>query len=124
MMWLAPFALLVTSLVRPSSQQDGNTTAPFPNATYPNATSPNPAAAVNASFSPPYYPAPWGTGAGEWASAYAKAQAFVSQLTLTEKVNLTTGVGYVATLYRRDKHCLTIIQMGGRALRWSEWSHP
>lgn len=28
-----------------------------------------------------------------WADAYAKARDFVSQLTLLEKVNLTTGVG-------------------------------
>ena len=31
---------------------------------------------------------------GEWADAYARAYDFVSQLTLTEKVNLTTGTGY------------------------------
>lgn len=30
---------------------------------------------------------------GEWAEAYQKAADFVSQLTLLEKVNLTTGVG-------------------------------
>lgn len=42
--------------------------------------------------SPPYYPSPWGTGAGEWADAYEKAIAFVSKLTLAEKVNLTTGM--------------------------------
>ena len=95
MMWFAPLLVLATSLAQPSLQQDGNNTAPFPNATYPNATSPNPAASVNAQFSPPYYPAPWATGAGSgaWADAYAQAQAFVSQLTITEKVNLTTGVG-------------------------------
>jgi beta-glucosidase len=28
-----------------------------------------------------------------WEDAYAKAKDFVSQLTLLEKVNLTTGVG-------------------------------
>jgi beta-glucosidase len=28
-----------------------------------------------------------------WEAAYAAAKAFVSQLTLLEKVNLTTGVG-------------------------------
>jgi beta-glucosidase len=28
-----------------------------------------------------------------WEDAYAKAKAFVEQLTLLEKVNLTTGVG-------------------------------
>lgn len=94
-MWLTPALLLAMGLVRPSLQQDGNSTAPFPAATYPNAQSPNPAAQENAEFSPPYYPSPWGSGSGEWASAYAKAQAFVSQLTLVEKVNLTTGVGYV-----------------------------
>jgi len=43
--------------------------------------------------SPPSYPSPWGSGAGDWAAAYEKARAFVSQLTLLEKVNLTTGVG-------------------------------
>ena len=74
--------------------QDGNTTAPFPYATYPNASSPDPSAMGDNTFSPPYYPSPWGTGAGEWAAAYEKARAFVSQLTLTEKVNLTTGVGW------------------------------
>jgi beta-glucosidase len=113
MMWLAQLALLVTSLVQPSSQQNGNSTAPFPSATYPNATSPNPAASVDASFSPPYYPSPWGTGAGEWASAYAKAKAFVSQLTLIEKVNLTTGVGYVERSYKHDQTDLMSMQMAG-----------
>ncbi|KAJ9637203.1 hypothetical protein H2201_001601 [Coniosporium apollinis] len=33
-------------------------------------------------------------GSGEWAEAYRRAQQFVSQLTLLEKVNLTTGVGW------------------------------
>ena len=28
-----------------------------------------------------------------WEDAYVKAKAFVSQLTLLEKINLTTGVG-------------------------------
>lgn len=93
-MWLAPFLLLATSFVQPSIQQDGNTSTTYPGTTYPNAVSPNPAAAVDATFSPPYYPSPWGSGAGDWASAYAKATAFVGQLTLVEKINLTTGVGW------------------------------
>lgn len=92
-MWFAPALLLVTILPHPSKQQDGNSTAPFPAATYPDAISPDPAAQENAEFSPPYYPSPWGSGSGDWANAYAQAQAFVSQLTLVEKVNLTTGVG-------------------------------
>lgn len=44
--------------------------------------------------SPPKYPSPWMDGSGGWEDAYQKAQAFVRQLTLTEKVNLTTGVGW------------------------------
>lgn len=101
-MWLAPFLFLATSLVRPSSQQDGNTSTTFPRTTYPNAVSPNPAAAADSTFSPPYYPSPWGSGAGDWAGAYAQARAFVSQLSLVEKINLTTGVGCVYYPWLRD----------------------
>ena len=39
---------------------------------------------------PSGYPSPWGTGGVGWDDAYAKAKEFVSQLTLTEKVNLTS----------------------------------
>ncbi|CZT02923.1 probable beta-glucosidase [Rhynchosporium graminicola] len=45
-------------------------------------------------LSPPSYPSPWMTGSNDWQEAYAKAQHFVSGLTLLEKVNLTTGVGW------------------------------
>ncbi|KAG9247915.1 putative beta-glucosidase A, partial [Calycina marina] len=45
-------------------------------------------------YSPPSYPSPWMRGGNGWDSAYTKAKAFVSQLTLLEKVNLTTGVGW------------------------------
>lgn len=45
-------------------------------------------------FSPPHYPSPWmDPEADGWQAAYAQAKDFVSQLTLLEKVNLTTGVG-------------------------------
>jgi beta-glucosidase len=45
--------------------------------------------------SDPHYPSPWmNPDADGWAEAYAQARDFVSQLTLTEKVNLTTGVGW------------------------------
>jgi hypothetical protein len=45
-------------------------------------------------FSPPVYPSPWmNPQADGWKEAYVKAKDFVSQLTLVEKVNLTTGVG-------------------------------
>ena len=64
-------------------------------ATYPSATDPRAAeGAKSFQTSPPFYPSPWGNGRGEWAEAYDKARTFVSQLTLLEKVNLTTGVGW------------------------------
>lgn len=109
-MWLTPLWLVAATIISPSLQEDGNSSAPFPYATYPNAHSPNPAASVDASFSPPYYPSPWGSGAGDWAGAYQKAREFVSQLTLTEKINLTTGVGYVGSLDRRGRSSLANIQ--------------
>ncbi|KAI0013567.1 glycoside hydrolase family 3 protein [Xylariaceae sp. FL0662B] len=45
--------------------------------------------------SEPYYPSPWMNPTAQgWEDAYAKAKDFVSRLTLAEKVNLTTGVGW------------------------------
>lgn len=44
--------------------------------------------------SPPEYPSPWTEGLGDWQQAYQQAIDFVSNLTLTEKVNLTTGTGW------------------------------
>jgi len=68
---------------------------PFPNSFYPNATDPYaiPGSKFNQT-SPPGYPSPWGEGLGDWEYAYLQAREFVAQLTLTEKVNLTTGVGW------------------------------
>lgn len=77
-----------------AGQQDqSNYSAPFPQATYEGAESPNPATKEPADFSPPYYPSPWASGKSDWGPAYQKARAFVGQLTLLEKVNLTTGIG-------------------------------
>ncbi|KAF3064528.1 putative beta-glucosidase A [Daldinia childiae] len=46
-------------------------------------------------YSEPHYPSPWMNPTAQgWEDAYAKAREFVSQLTLAEKVNLTTGVGW------------------------------
>ncbi|SCO91022.1 related to beta-glucosidase [Fusarium oxysporum] len=45
--------------------------------------------------SEPFYPSPWmSPEVFGWEEAYAKAKDFVSQMTLLEKVNLTTGVGW------------------------------
>ena len=57
-------------------------------------------------YSPPFYPSPWmNPKALGWEEAYQKAKAFVSQLTLLEKVNLTTGVGYVTILAPGSSVC-------------------
>jgi len=45
-------------------------------------------------YSPSKYPSPWASpDADGWEDAYRKATAFVSVLSLPEKVNLTTGTG-------------------------------
>lgn len=77
-MWVAPFTLVVTSFL---------SIPPV----------------VGQATSPPHYPSPWGSGTGDWTDAYIKARAFVQQLTLLEKVNLTTGVGYESMKYRMRK---------------------
>ncbi|KUJ23645.1 putative beta-glucosidase M [Mollisia scopiformis] len=41
--------------------------------------------------SPPVYPSPPQPGSASWATAYAKAVALVSQMTLEEKANITVG---------------------------------
>ncbi|KAI0404102.1 glycosyl hydrolase family 3 N terminal domain-containing protein [Xylaria palmicola] len=48
---------------------------------------------------PIFYPSPWGSGGPDgWDEAYERAHEFVSKLTVTEKVNLTTGTGNQANL--------------------------
>lgn len=44
-------------------------------------------------FAAPYYPAPHGGWIDSWEEAYTKAQALVSQMTLAEKTNITSGIG-------------------------------
>ncbi|KAI8941212.1 hypothetical protein NX059_002449 [Plenodomus lindquistii] len=84
MLWLAQ-AFLAIGLVEAQTQ--------FPNTSTPgtNDTSGSPLDLVD---SPPFYPTPWAEGTGDWATAVERARAFVSQLTLLEKVNLTTGTGW------------------------------
>lgn len=42
----------------------------------------------------PAYPAPYGGWVEEWSASYAKAAELVSQMTLAEKTNISTGTGY------------------------------
>jgi len=86
---LTPAFLAVIGVA--AAQQYPNTTNPPTN----GSTSP-----LNNAYSPPFYPSPWIEGLGDWDAAYKKAQAFVSQLTLLEKVNLTTGTGW------QSDHCV------------------
>jgi len=41
----------------------------------------------------PYYPTPPGGWIEDWKSSYAKAQLVVANMTLAEKINMTTGTG-------------------------------
>jgi beta-glucosidase len=44
-------------------------------------------------LSPPWYPSPPGGTVSSWAESYAKASKLVAQMSLVEKVNITTGTG-------------------------------
>ena len=44
-------------------------------------------------LSPPWYPTPPGGTVSSWAESYAKASKLVAQMSLLEKVNITTGTG-------------------------------
>jgi len=46
-------------------------------------------------YSEPWYPTPKGGSVNSWADSYAKAQAMVGKMSLLEKVNITTGSGWM-----------------------------
>jgi beta-glucosidase len=48
--------------------------------------------------SPPWYPAPLGGASKNWAESYGKAKKMVERMTLAEKVNVTTGTGWMMGL--------------------------
>ncbi|KAI1907529.1 hypothetical protein LOZ61_006076 [Ophidiomyces ophidiicola] len=45
-------------------------------------------------LSPPWYPTPKGGTVSNWSDSYKKAQKMVERMSLSEKVNVTTGVGW------------------------------
>lgn len=48
--------------------------------------------------SPPWYPAPRGGTLDPWRQSYEKAAAMVREMSLVEKVNITTGTGWATNL--------------------------
>ena len=48
--------------------------------------------------SPPWYPTPKGGTSASWVESYKSASAMVSRMTLPEKVNVTTGTGWMMGL--------------------------
>lgn len=46
-------------------------------------------------LSPPWYPTPKGGTTKSWAESYKKASEMVAQMTLPEKVNVSTGTGWM-----------------------------
>lgn len=48
-------------------------------------------------LSPPWYPTPLGGTVKKWERSYGLAREMVGKMTLVEKVNITTGTGYVCS---------------------------
>ncbi|KAM4057181.1 fibronectin type III-like domain-containing protein [Hirsutella rhossiliensis] len=87
-------------------------------------------ATAQLAYSPPHYPSPWmDPSAPGWEEAYVQARDFVSQLTLVEKVNLTTGIGWMGgscvgntgSVPRMGLHGLCL-QDGPLGLRFSDYN--
>lgn len=49
-------------------------------------------------LSPPWYPSPKGGTLASWKDSYEKASKMVAQMSLVEKVNITTGTGWATNL--------------------------
>ncbi|PTB46138.1 glycoside hydrolase family 3 protein [Trichoderma asperellum CBS 433.97] len=83
---LAATAAIVLDLVAAANDSDSQPRIAETTASHPSGQA----------YSPPFYPSPWmDPNAPGWEQAYAQAKHFVSGLTLLEKVNLTTGVGWM-----------------------------
>ncbi|KAJ5128042.1 hypothetical protein N7448_008821 [Penicillium atrosanguineum] len=70
-------------------------------------------------WSEPVYPSPNGTGSGDWAAAYNKATALVSQMTLEEKNNLTYGVTVTSNGCAGNIAAITRLNFPGLCLQGS-----
>src|SRR5690554_2688153 len=73
--------------------------------------------------SPPYYPSPKGGWTSDWAASYQKAAAMVGQMTLAEKVNVTTAIGWQmvripSSSSSRAICCVQVADSSPRAAVW------
>jgi hypothetical protein len=55
-------------------------------------------------LSPPWYPTPQGGTVKTWEKSYEKARELVGKMSLVEKVNITTGTGYVQSSLKCASH--------------------
>ncbi|TAQ89648.1 hypothetical protein B7494_g2009 [Chlorociboria aeruginascens] len=67
--------------------------------------------------SPPWYPTPAGGTVSQWSESYKKAAALVKQMTLPEKVNITTGTGWQMGLAVGNTGPATNVGFPGLALQ-------
>ncbi|KAL2212862.1 glycoside hydrolase family 3 protein [Sarocladium strictum] len=68
-------------------------------------------------LSPPWYPSPKGGSVRQWADSYKKAASMVANMTLPEKVNITTGTGWSMGLAVGNTGPATNVGFPGLALQ-------
>lgn len=68
-------------------------------------------------LSPPWYPSPKGGTVKSWAESYKKAAEMVSEMTLPEKVNVTTGTGWSMGLAVGNTGPASLVGFPGLALQ-------
>jgi len=76
-------------------------------------------------LSPPWYPTPAGGTVSSWAESYAKAAKLVEQMSLPEKVNVTTGTGKSRSIKNRDVLALAdeyATRLDDGTFSWEHWA--
>ncbi|ORX97354.1 beta-glucosidase 1 precursor [Clohesyomyces aquaticus] len=68
-------------------------------------------------LSPPWYPTPKGGQDAAWAESYKKAAKLVEQMTLVEKVNITTGTGWSMDMCVGNTHPVPRLKFPGLCLQ-------
>jgi beta-glucosidase len=76
-------------------------------------------------LSPPWYPTPAGGTVSSWAESYAKAAKLVEQMSLPEKVNVTTGTGKSCSITHRGALAVAdeyITRLDDGPFSWKHWA--